>query len=87
MKNDAPLNAQGERLQMGSLAVDPSVIPLRSRVQIPDLVPPWDKQVFVADDTGGAIKGKHVDVYCGAGAKARKNAERITASNRRVCLS
>jgi 3D (Asp-Asp-Asp) domain-containing protein len=45
-----------------SIAVDPKLIPLGSRVYIPAyrrLTGGW----FVAQDTGGAIKGRHVDVY------------------------
>jgi 3D (Asp-Asp-Asp) domain-containing protein len=45
-----------------SIAVDPGLIPLGSRVYIPayrHLGGGW----FVAQDTGGAIKGRHVDVY------------------------
>jgi 3D (Asp-Asp-Asp) domain-containing protein len=45
-----------------SIAVDPGLIPLGSRVYIPayrDLGGGW----FLAQDTGGAIKGPHVDVY------------------------
>ena len=45
------------------VAVDPTVIPLGSRVYIPayrhDPYGGW----FVARDTGGAIRGRHVDVY------------------------
>jgi 3D (Asp-Asp-Asp) domain-containing protein len=49
-----------------SLAVDPNVIPIGSRVFIPYYQkqnlgpnPGW----FVAQDTGGAIGGRHIDVY------------------------
>lgn len=45
-----------------SIAVDPRLIPLGSRVYIPayrHIGGGW----FVAQDTGGAIKGRHVDVY------------------------
>jgi 3D (Asp-Asp-Asp) domain-containing protein len=45
-----------------SIAVDPRLIPLGSRVYIPayrNLGGGW----FIAQDTGGAIKGRHVDVY------------------------
>jgi 3D (Asp-Asp-Asp) domain-containing protein len=45
-----------------SVAVDPSVIPLGSRVYIPAyraINGGW----FTADDVGGAIQGRHVDVY------------------------
>src|SRR5262249_7987476 len=63
IQGDAPLNARWQPLQIGSVAVDRHVIPLGSQLQIPTLVPPWNAQLFVADDTGGAITGKHVDVY------------------------
>jgi len=45
-----------------SIAVDPSYIPMGSRIYIPyyrNISGGW----FVAQDTGGAIRGKHVDVY------------------------
>jgi 3D (Asp-Asp-Asp) domain-containing protein len=41
-----------------SIAVDPRLIPLGSRVYIPAY-----RRWFIAQDTGGAIRGKHVDVY------------------------
>jgi 3D (Asp-Asp-Asp) domain-containing protein len=45
-----------------SIAVDPKLIPEGSRVYIPAY-----KRInggwFVAQDTGGAIKGRHIDVY------------------------
>lgn len=45
-----------------SIAVDPRLIPLGSRVYVPayrGLGGGW----FTAQDTGGAIKGRHIDVY------------------------
>jgi 3D (Asp-Asp-Asp) domain-containing protein len=45
-----------------SIAVDPGLIPMGSRVYIPayrHISGGW----FIAQDTGGAIKGPHVDVY------------------------
>jgi 3D (Asp-Asp-Asp) domain-containing protein len=45
-----------------SIAVDPRLIPLGSRVYVPAYRHNgggW----FVANDTGGAIKGRHIDVY------------------------
>ncbi len=48
----------GKRLEDGvSIAVDPSVIPLNSWVYIESVG--WRR----ADDTGGAIKGKRIDVF------------------------
>jgi 3D (Asp-Asp-Asp) domain-containing protein len=45
-----------------SIAVDPRLIPLGSRVYVPayrHLGGGW----FVAQDTGGAIKSRHIDVF------------------------
>jgi 3D (Asp-Asp-Asp) domain-containing protein len=45
-----------------SIAVDPRYIPMGSRVYVPAyrrISGGW----FVAQDTGGAIGGKHIDVY------------------------
>ena len=46
-----------------SIAVDPHVIPLGSRVYIPAYRNDGYGGWFVAQDTGGAINGHHVDVY------------------------
>lgn len=85
VKGSAALNAVGRPLQIGSLAVDPQVIALGTKVRIPNLKAPWNQQLFVADDKGGAIQGQHVDVYCGAGPEARAETLRITENDRRLC--
>lgn len=46
-----------------SIAVDPHVIPLGSRVYIPAYRHDAHGGWFVAQDTGGAIGGRHIDVY------------------------
>lgn len=46
-----------------SIAVDPRVIPLGSRVYVPAYSADGYGGWFVAQDTGGAITGSHVDVY------------------------
>lgn len=46
-----------------SVAVDPRVIPLGSRVYIPAYRGDGYGGWFIAQDTGGAISGRHVDVY------------------------
>ncbi len=53
----------GMRLKRGLIAVDPKVIPLRTRLYIPNY------GYAYAADTGGMIKGKRIDV-CVADAKA-----------------
>jgi 3D (Asp-Asp-Asp) domain-containing protein len=46
-----------------SIAVDPRVIPLGSRVYVPAYRHDGHGGWFVAQDTGGAIAGRHIDVY------------------------
>jgi len=46
-----------------SIAVDPRVIPLGSRVYIPAYRHDGHGGWFIAQDTGGAVLGHHVDVY------------------------
>ena len=54
-----PITFTGTVPKVGhTIAVDPKVIPLGSRVYIPE----FDK-VFVAEDTGSAIKGNKIDIY------------------------
>lgn len=58
-----------------SVAVDPSIVPMGSRLFIRETVGmptpsgPHDGY-WVAHDTGGAIKGDRIDLFCGAGKKA-----------------
>ena len=50
--------ASGDRAEAGkTIAVDPAVIPLGSTVII-------DGQTYIAQDTGGAIQGNRIDIYC-----------------------
>ncbi len=46
-----------------SIAVDPGVIPLGSRVYVPAYRDDGHGGWFIAQDTGGAINGRHIDVY------------------------
>lgn len=43
----------------GTVAVDPTVIPLGSRL----LIDGFPGTVFVAEDTGGAVYGNRIDIY------------------------
>lgn len=50
--------ASGARAEAGkTIAVDPAVIPLGSTVII-------DGREYIAQDTGGAIQGNRIDIYC-----------------------
>jgi 3D (Asp-Asp-Asp) domain-containing protein len=56
-KNDG-ITATGTQATAGrTIAVDPKVIPLGTEVII-------DGQHYIAEDTGGAIKGNKIDIFC-----------------------
>ncbi|MBX6394938.1 MAG: G5 domain-containing protein [Alicyclobacillaceae bacterium] len=59
------VTATGHVPQRGTVAVDPSVIPLGTRLYIPGYGP------AVADDVGGAVRGNRVDLYFPSEAEAR----------------
>ena len=50
------ITCTGHKLKKGIIAVDPRVIELGSKIYIPGY------GEGIADDTGGAIKGRHIDV-------------------------
>lgn len=50
--------ASGQRPRWGTIAVDPKVIPLGSKVYVP-----YFDKVFIANDTGGIIRGTMIDVF------------------------
>ncbi len=52
------LTRSGTPVRWGVVAVDPLVIPLGSRIMIEGF-----DDVFVAEDTGGGIRGNQIDVY------------------------
>ena len=54
-----PISYMGTKPQvMKTIAVDPSIIPLGSKVYIPEF-----NKLFIAEDTGGKIKGNRIDIY------------------------
>ncbi len=63
----------------GSIAVDPRVIPLGSWVYIPAYRGDGHGGWFVAQDTGGGIIGRHVDVYRTPPASPRDGGQYLTA--------
>ena len=50
--------ASGQRPRWGTIAVDPNVIPLGSKVYVP-----YFDKVFIANDTGGIIRGTMIDIF------------------------
>ena len=53
------ITASGRKAGWGTVAVDRRLIKLGSRLRIEG----FPKTVFRADDVGGAIKGKHIDLW------------------------
>ena len=60
------ITSTGIRPRWGVIAVDPSVIPYGSRVYIPAF-----KKIFIAEDCGGGIKGKRIDIFMNSEREAR----------------
>lgn len=82
-----PLDASGKLLTDGAIAIDRSLIPSGSQVQITTLPTPWSAKTFRASDVGVGITGQHIDVFTGTGRVAEEETFRITSDNNRVCFS
>ena len=57
------LTASGMRAQVGVIAVDPSVIPMGTKLYIEGANGAWDYGYAIAGDTGGSIKGNKIDIF------------------------
>ena len=67
------VSAMGNPLGFGIVAVDPSVVPLGSKVYIEGADGSWSYGVASAEDTGGAIKGNKIDLcYNGSVSQVNK---------------
>jgi 3D (Asp-Asp-Asp) domain-containing protein len=53
------VTASGVRTHWGTVAADPRVFPLGTRL----LIEGFAGDVFTVEDTGGAIRGNHIDVW------------------------
>ena len=66
--NGDGLTATMVRPQVGrTIAVDPDIIPYGSEVIV-------DGHAYIAEDTGGDIRGNRIDIYMGSGSDAYKEA-------------
>jgi 3D (Asp-Asp-Asp) domain-containing protein len=82
-----PLDASGNLLTEGAIAIDRSLIPTGAEVQISTLPSPWSSKTFRATDIGVGIVGQHIDVFTGMGRAAEQETFRITSNNNRVCFT
>ncbi|MDF2677721.1 MAG: hypothetical protein K0Q97_2046 [Bacillota bacterium] len=64
------ITASGTKAQPGTVAVDPSVIPLGTKLYIASTDGSPDYGFATALDTGGAIKGNRIDLFMEDGVKA-----------------
>src|ERR1051325_6343819 len=85
--DSGPLDAAGNVLADGMIAIDRSLIPPGARVQISTLPTPWASKTFHATDIGNGIVGQHIDVFTGTGLAAEQETFRITSNNNRVCFT
>ena len=81
------LDADGNLLSEGIIAIDRSLIPSGAKVQISTLPSPWSNKMFRATDIGNGITGQHIDVFTGMGRAAEQETFRITSENNRVCFT
>jgi 3D (Asp-Asp-Asp) domain-containing protein len=57
------LNALGKVARVGTIAVDPKMIPLGTKGYVQAMDGSWVYGVAVAEDTGGMIKGNKIDLF------------------------
>jgi 3D (Asp-Asp-Asp) domain-containing protein len=64
------LTASGAIARRGSVAADPRILPLGSRIRILGAGP--YSGVYTVNDTGRAVKGREIDIYMPTAAEAKK---------------
>jgi len=83
---DTYLDAHGNDLIVGMVAVDDLLIEHGTELTIPTLPEPWNDMIFSGLDEGPSINGKHIDVFTGEGIDAENETFRITGYNNQVCV-
>lgn len=66
----------GTQARPGVIAVDPKVIPLKSKVYVESLDYTKDYGFAIAEDTGSAIKGNKIDLFIGDNSSAMRYGRR-----------
>jgi len=90
-KKDVRVNGSGKITRSGKIpavgmaAADWRVLPRGTKLRIPqcdvplgtDFPKPASEIIFEVEDTGSAVKNRHIDIFAGFGDKGRKLAEKI----------
>ncbi len=90
LAEDGPVGSMGRRLTpWASLAVDREVFPLGAVLAFETLLPVPEapsgtvvRGLGLAQDTGEAIRGRRIDLFCGNGSRAEYTAGRLNAPGR-----
>jgi 3D (Asp-Asp-Asp) domain-containing protein len=89
-KSANPLDSNNAALEPNSIAVDNALIPFGSSVRMPGLPGANGGRLFIANDVGVTVHGKHIDIYTGEGKEAEKEMYRVTFEDerdlQRVCF-
>ena len=70
------ITASGTTARPGTVAVDPRVIPLGTRLYVESLDGTSDYGFAIAEDTGGAIKGHKIDLFFQSSSQAWSDGRR-----------
>lgn len=62
--------ADGTRSRPGTVAADPGVLPLNSRIRVEGAGP--YSGVYSVEDTGPKVVGRHIDIYMNTPAEAKR---------------
>ena len=84
------VSLKGQTLESArAIAVDPNIIPLGSKVRLQFDDPKWQhlNGVYTAVDTGGAIKGNHIDLFFGDFQSASPSREALDFGRRTAKLA
>jgi 3D (Asp-Asp-Asp) domain-containing protein len=62
--------ADGTRSRVGTVAADPAVLPLNSRIRVEGAGP--YSGVYSVEDTGPKVAGRHIDIFMTTPTEAKK---------------
>lgn len=85
MNGSGKKTAYGTKPRFGIVATDPEVFPRGTKMLIVDPLDGVEK-IFVAGDTGGAIIGKHIDIFTGFGDMGLIRAQKMMKTGNRMIV-